>query len=377
MKPRDRVTCVLVLICACARGPHGQPHVNSRVRGPELRRVSSTELVDTGRAPLGAYTSFFTRSATGITYIGDQQYKRVVVFASNGRRMADIGQAGDGPGEFQIPAALGLIHHDSVLAVNDAGRRTMELFDATAGTFLRMFPLPVEWIGQDWVTGPDDIVFATQMADSLIGRWRTAGDSIQRFGASPRMLVQHPGLYLSHGQTNVAPAGSGFAVFVPTEPGIRIVDRNGVPQGLVVLPVARRAGEPSDLAVRQAKLARDRRYDVIGSSADGLHRLTGGELVVIHLDVDRLGDADHGRFGNFRLYASLVSADDQRACVDAPVPIQTDVAPIPAFVGDTMFVLARSVSADNGVRDAVIGFLVTDAGCEWQSTGGIQPATMH
>ena len=49
----------------------------------------------------------------------------------------------------------------------------------------------------------------------------------------------------------------------------------------------------------------------------------------------------------------------------------TDVPPIPAFRGDTMFVLARQVQADDTVRSVVYGFTFDAAGCDWVPTGGL------
>jgi hypothetical protein len=170
---------------------------------------------------------------------------------------------------------------------------------------------------------------------------------------------------MAHGQANITATNSGFIAMLPTEPGLRVLDRGGQTISFRVLPAGRRRGEPIDLLRQQRALPPAKRYQVIGSSAVGLHRLSSGELVMVHLDVDFVGEADKGRFGNFKLFVSMLSPDADRACIDAPVPFDTDVAPIPSFVGDTLFLLSRAVGSDNRVLSKVTGYTVSSGNCEW------------
>lgn len=361
-----------VAMAACSNQRSSQNRLSRSTVGPSLRLVDSTVLVDSDTNPLGAYTSFFARSAAGMTYVGDQQHKRIAVFGLDGRRLRDIGHAGSGPGEFQAPAAVGLIAADSILVVIDQAQRTMSLFDAKTGRLIHSLIVPFEWGGQDWVTRPHQVLFATSLSPTMLVRWNLLTDSIVRFAPVPRGLLQNAAVYLSHGQANVAEVDGGFAMLLPTDPGARILDDTGSERGVVIVPVARRAGEPADIVERQRKLPHSRRYDIIGSSADGIRRLSTGELLLAHLDVERLGDADHGRFGNYRLYVSIISPDYKRACVDGLVPVRSDAAIVPAFAGDTMFVITRTVTDDNQVINTAIGFLIDTDRCDWRPTGGLR-----
>jgi hypothetical protein len=97
------------------------------------------------------------------------------------------------------------------------------------------------------------------------------------------------------------------------------------------------------------------------------------------LDVDQVGKFSPEVptkliFGNYRVWASLVKADLSAACVDAPVPVETDVVPLPFFSGDTLWILSVKSDTTDQVQTKVEGFLLGEEGCDWIPTGGVGPA---
>lgn len=352
--------------------------VSTTVHGPFITSVDSTRLVEADNLPLGAFTSFFARAKNGGVFVNDMQLRRLMHFDSAGHFVGTIGSPGSGPGEFVLPGPLGLLPGDSTIMVVDVNRRWASLFDTRTGQYIRGFSVPFQDIGTNWTVRKDTVVFALNGAPALLGRWSLRDDSIQVTGAIPRHLRGEAGVTAAYGRSEVVVTDSNVIALLPTEPGLDIYTTDGKLAGWVRLPAARRRGEPLDLIAQQKKLARSDPNQVLGSSAAGLHRLSSGMLVAVHLDMTPVTSGPRGiRYGAFKMFATLISPDLQRACVDAVVPIVSDVPPIPIFVDDTMFVLTRQVLESNQVRSVVRGFLIGSAGCDWVDTGGLQRLRAH
>ncbi|MEO8031579.1 MAG: 6-bladed beta-propeller [Gemmatimonadota bacterium] len=336
---------------------------------------------DDDHAPLGNYL-FVSKSSTGSIYVSDLGNSRVVVFNAAGQIERLIGKKGNGPGEFQAPGVNAMLSGDSLLAVVDAGSRRVSIFRTADATFLRAVTLPTGDVGINWSRKADTATFALNGSTALFARWGWRGDTIQMYGSTPKRLLSDPFTVLQHGRSEAIPTSNGVVALLPTDPGLNILDAAGHATGFVLLPARRRRGEPNDLFKRAAELqAKGGPMGLapIGSMVVGMHALGSGQLATVTLDVDQLAAASEGHpgaqlFGNFRLYVSLLSKDLSKSCVDALVPIQTDVAPNPFFTGDTLWVLTRRVTPGDSVQTIVQGFLIGDHGCQWIATGGIGPA---
>jgi hypothetical protein len=367
------------LLAACGR--ESTPSREGQVDGsPVVTRVASVRLVENDTAPLGGYL-FPAKRADGTLYVGDMTNARVVQFDGRGRLVRTMGRKGHGPGEFQSPAMTGLIEQTGTLGVFDVSSSRMHLFSADSGSFIRSFVIPGNNIGLNWTVSRDTVLFAMSLSPAMLVRWIIGTDSIATLGDTPQRLLDDPMTTLQHGRAEVARSNLGLVALLQTDPGLHLLDASGHKTGFVTLPWRRRRGEPSDLPARaKAEQARGMAgLAPVGSAVIGLRRLSNGSIVTLMLDVDQIAvpteeRRPHELFGNYRVWASLIRPDLTAACVDAPVPVQTDVVPLPFFSGDTLWVLSTRSDSTGQVQTKVEGFLLGEAGCDWIETGGVGPA---
>jgi hypothetical protein len=78
----------------------------------------------------------------GRLHILDGDARHVLVVNPDGSHHLTFGTRGEGPGQFRIPTALGILA-DGTVAVFDSGHRAFLLFDGT-GAFLRTIPVAME-----------------------------------------------------------------------------------------------------------------------------------------------------------------------------------------------------------------------------------------
>ena len=336
-------------------------------RGPMIVVVDSIPLEESDTGGIGGYSAFFARAAMGELFVNDMTQRTIFRFDRGGRR--------SGPGEFDVPSVVEVLPGDSLLAVFDITRRALQLFALPSGRFLRQVALPGRDVGSNWEVQGDIVRFALQLSPAAIGTWRLPEDSVHTGGATPTALMQDPYAMMAHGRSDLATTDSGPVLLLPTEPGLLLLDAHDGIRGLVRIPVARRRGEPADLFERMAKMGRDPGgFIPFASSADGVHRLSDGAILVAHLDMDRgSGTAMSRGYGGFRLYLSVLAPDLATACVDGEVTIPTDVPPVPRFAGDTVYFLARVTGADDEVRSVLYALRAARARCEWIPTGGVVP----
>lgn len=347
--------------------------VAADVTGPSIVPVDSLVLREQDSLPLGAFTSFFDRDAAGRTFVNDMQDARLVAFGADGGFLWASGTRGDGPGQYQVPSAVEVVAHGALLAVFDVRRRTLSLVDSRTGAFRRSLPTEFQDVGTNWVIAGDTVLFAPHMAAVLGARWITTSDRVTTLGATPTRLLSAPDVTLRHGRPSIIPYEHGFLVALPATPRLLVLDSLGGQRGQIALPAARRKGESARLFDAGSR-GTQAGMGMLGSSLYGLARLASGEIAVVFLDMDVVkGDGGRARFENFKLYLSIVKPDLSAVCVDGMIPVTTDVAPLPVFVGDTLFTLARQVSTGTAVRSVIYGYRVSSEGCEWQPTGGVLP----
>lgn len=344
----------------------------SGAKGPTLVVTESVVIGESDS--IGGFATFFARSEKGELYLADMTQHAVLHYSAEGRFLGKIGKEGSGPGEFELPGSVQLLPGDTLLAVGDINRRMMQLFSLPSGRFVRQVRLQSQDIGTNWEFDGDAARFAMHLVPSAVATWRFADDTVVATGATPAALLRDPYAGMAHGRSDLARSDSGTVLFLPTEPGLLLLDTHDSTRGLVRIPVARRRGEPEDLFERMAAMGRDPGgFTPFASAAVGGHRLGDGGILVAHLDLDRApGDSPNRGYGGYRLYFSVVRADLSAACVDAEFPLETDVVPIPRFRGDTAFILTRRVVGDE-VEARLSAIRVETMGCDWLPTGGLVP----
>ncbi|MEZ4379637.1 MAG: 6-bladed beta-propeller [Gemmatimonadales bacterium] len=370
--PHAVIASALWLVAGCGNsgGPRTE-RLDTSTRGPTLVVVDSAVLAESDTISIGAYSSFFVRTASGQMVVNDMQQARLLQFGPDGRFVRSLGARGDGPGEFSLPGPMGVLPDDTTLVVLDVNARRGARFALTSGDYLGQFATTFPDAGTQWSFVGDTVVMAVNGAQELLARWPLLADTAEALGLVPPRLRGALSLRMAYGRSELVVRESSVVALLPTEPGLDIFDRRLEHRGIVLLPAVRRKGEPLDLAARQRAVERGDDQS-LASSAVGLHRLPSGTLVAVHLDMTVIRDRQrNSRQSDVRLFASLISPDLSQACLDGEVPITTDVPPIPAFRGDTMFVLARQVQADDTVRSVVYGFRFDAAGCDWVPTGGL------
>lgn len=353
-------------VVGCARS---EDRISANVHGPVLVVVDSVVLDEPDSLPMG--TSFFlAKGRNRETYLNDIVRSRILRFDAQGRLVATIGRPGAGPGELKVPGVIHLID-DTMLAVNDVAQRTVSLFDAKTGAFLRAVRFPVQDVGQTWTTLGDTLVFAAHLNPSIVAKWLWHGDAVLLSGKMPSRLMRAFEVYVRYGRSEVIATEKGYLALLPTEPGIDLLDAAASPIGFVMLPIVRRRGGGEDLVEREQRRKRGRHdFQPLGSGVSAFHRLASGEIVAVYLDVDQITGTPN--FGNFRSYLTVLSADLGRACVDGRIPLETDILPLPAFRGDTLYLLSRVVAPNDRVQTAVVGYRISTEGCDWIPTGGIR-----
>lgn len=364
----------MVFCGACAPTGEGRA-IEGPTGAPAVRLVATTSLRDSTQAPLGGYL-FASRSSAGRILVSDMANSRIVVFGPDGALEHIWGRKGNGPGEFQAPG-VNVVLYDSLLAVWDVAQRQISLLDASDGQFIRAATLPGGDVGVNWTVRGDSALFALGSSPGLFARWEWTTGKASVGGTVPAQLLTDPFTTLQHGRPEIALTAQGIVALLPTEPGVRLLSIDGRDLGLVRLPWVRRKGTPADLFAKAAAARESGPMGLapVGSAVVGLRALSNGSLLALLLDVEQLAPPREGRpgaqlFGNFKLFASLIRGDLSAACVDAPVPIDTDVPPFPFFSGDTLWVLTRKVLPADTVLNQVQGFVVGDKGCDWMATGG-------
>jgi hypothetical protein len=317
---------------------------------------------------MGEYASFFARALNGELFISDMTRHAVYRFSARGAFKGFIGRAGQGPGELELPTSVVVLSGDSVLGVYDVDKRALSLFAISTERFIRQVPFPSQDVGASWGVEGDSAFVPLHMGVSLLGVWSFPDSTVSSHLPLPTDLASSPGLMIRHGRPGIAITDSGLAFFLPTRPGLLITDGSGAIKGTVAIPAARRKGEPADLGDLEGHPP----TRMSASSADGIERLLGGEILVAHLDLDYQGGSGGSvHFTNFHLYLSALRRDLSTACVDGEIPLTSDLPPMPVFRGDTVFVLSRRVEEDDAVRTVLFAYRVDLSQCDWISTGGI------
>lgn len=152
---------------------------------------------------LGAWTDpqrgfFGPRSVVlsrGSLYVADTGNKRIVRFDEKGKRTAEIGVPGGGPGQLIEPVGLAADGAGNIY-VADTGNHRIQVFDA-GGKFLRQFPV-LGW--KDFYTepyiavGPGSSVLATDSTGGRLNEYDAASGALRRSWRSDGVFKRPTGL---------------------------------------------------------------------------------------------------------------------------------------------------------------------------------------
>ena len=127
--------------------------------------VQLAELMTPDEALLPLPWGIAANAGTGRVYVADRGGNRVAVFDASGAYAGQLGQEGDGPGEFRLPSALTLGPGGTVVVLD--GRRGVLSRWSSDGEFLREEPIPASYWGPGFAVGPEWFAAVTETTTGM------------------------------------------------------------------------------------------------------------------------------------------------------------------------------------------------------------------
>lgn len=348
--------------CGDARDPAGEAAAG------RLVALDSVTLQENDTAYVGS-PLHLTAAGDGSLFVTDGLHNRVLRFSPAGALVRSFGGPGRGPGELADPVATALMG-DSLLVVSEWGNRRASTFHVGTGAFVRSVRqegLPF------WMEARNDTVWVSGVnipRKTVLATWAMTDDSMRYFGRVPQTYEQSPALMDFHPYATLARAGDRLFVGLSGHPMILVTRLDGTVIDSIAIPAVRRRGVPNDIVRRFERNPRGISNEEVASMASALialHRLPGGELAAVHLDVTL-----NGKVITAEGFVSIVSADGGRACADTPVPLYKDGRPAVAFRGDTLIVVQQRVVSDTRAETVVQRYRVDTSACQWAPAGARQ-----
>lgn len=341
----------LLLNADCTDADRAPPGAGPAVRTYGILRLQEPDSLYLARP------SAMERGAHGETFVSDIVANRVVRYDADGTPTQVIGRPGGGPGEFRQAASV-FFRDDSTLAVLDLSRGAYQLFDIETGTFRRA--LPCEGLGWS-VAYQDSVIWLGAMnlrRGTSIAVLAAGADSFEYKIPLPPEYLRTQILAGTYVGAHVVAWRDTLLVGMTGSDLLRVFTTDGRLVDSVRVPVRVRRGVPPDI---EQLLTRPRQgvreWARLSSSLVGLFRQSQGELVLVHADyrnVRPTASAD--------VYVTTLAPDRRTACVDTPLQVSFDAAPILSFRADTLYVLDREVS-DTAVATRVTAYGVDGSEC--------------
>lgn len=371
---RPRLTAFLfacwALLASVALGCHANAETSGSVQAVLL---DSLVLEETDSVFVGRTAGLAVDDRRRILVV-DAVANALLEFDASGRFIRRYGGAGRGPGEFrQIGDAI-LSQSNGQLTLVDYSLRRLTTFDRNDGRLL----------GTRAFDGKMGSLYAANeriwygLFDPVLGRAIAVGApaTLITTDTTPVQanLVAIPQEYLTVEPLNgifgfasvVAWADSALVGFAAS-PFLLLVTAEGVVVDTVPLPARTRRGVPADLAAILSDVSRT--TPEMYTAASGLmrlHRRPDGSVITIHHDTEIAG-----RLFSARVFAGIISADRSRACMDAEIPVSSDVIPWTAVQGDSLFMLDHVVDDDSrNPRLMLRTYLLDTSACSWTSLQG-------
>lgn len=330
--------------------------------GPSVEPVGQWSLQETDSIHL-ARPGQMAASAHLDLAITDQFHQRVLFFDSLGRLTKTVGNKGSGPGEFRMIGEP-IFLDSGTLAVFDDSRRVAQIFSIDTGRMMGAFPTGPS--AHSSILAGDTLFFgSTNVEAGTLAARRTLGDSgLWLFGSRPSAYDAFPALGGIYGLISLTRGRDGIVLGVPGLDSIYLLSSvDGARLGQAWIPAVRR---------RPAATSVEELHKIFGVPRDpteiwqatsflmGMHTLSTGETLVLHMDQDLQGQAISSR-----PFVSLISADLRRACLDTLIPLESDSRIVHAFHGDDVLFLTQT--ADQGpVLTQVHRYRVSSDGCTWR-----------
>jgi hypothetical protein len=303
--------------------------------------------------------------------------ERVLRFDARGRFERAFGGPGSGPGEFRGVGDVLLIWNH-LLAVQSYGHRRISFFDIESGRPIVDIKYQgtltsgtrsgsLAWFGSlDPLTRFGVIRFDLHLlGDSSATPISTL---IPTIAPVPEAYLTNEAVRGTYGLVQVLSWPDTLLVGYAADDGLVSYDELGRAIDTVVIPVKYRRGVPKDFKQRMSfSTSSYAQMFGLASALFGMWRRPGGSFFLIHMDSNLEGK----RSIRSMAFLSLLSADRERACVDATIPASGEGQPKVTARGDTLFVLDQyTAGGQPHVISVVRKYLIDESRCSWLATRG-------
>jgi hypothetical protein len=341
-----------------------------------LTLVDSLVLDENDTLYLGKPEMSFVVDDSGLIYVADEFWNRVVRFRPNGRIDRVFGRAGSGPGEFRSTTPATIVF-DTLVIQGSSGR--LKVFNRNTGQFYFERPF-ARGVLMDGQRQGDHVVLALYDFASRRGVLSWPLDDLlhsnPEAGAAPPSanLVDLPPEYLRYpgmqdfAATGVALWADSMMVGFAGLDYLVIYLSDGTPVDTIDIPVRIRRGvTPATLAIFSKGKSPSLQQEV-GALAQFIRmwRLGNGETLLWYqqnrvvqsgTQVKFLGDA----------YLTLLAANRRSACVDTRLPFPGSDWPRLAVHGDTLLAMDQIMTGKDSLKATTVlrRYLVQDTKCKW------------
>lgn len=310
----------------------------------------------------GAVAPVLLRTAEGMMILSEFPGSMIHSYGADGGYLGAFGRSGEGPGEFRRLTGIGLLPGDSLLAAVDAGRLRVILFRLADRSFVREFAIPEPILaGMGWATVGERQIVPLFLSPSAFVVWNAQDDGFVPWGDSIAGSTGASGM----GRPVAVAVGDRVFTISPLDSMGQWHAATGELLERVPLPRTLRWGVPAD-AIAKIKEAQQRQeMQQVASTLLSGARFSGDIVGVLHVDLQ--ATADQSRMGYrvdpSQMYLTLLSSTGGPGCADAIVPVPFPEYTWPAFTGDTIWFVDRSLAADGGAQTMVRGVVVLVEKC--------------
>lgn len=348
----------LALSLAACGADGGRPSASSPAT---VARVDSLVLAESDTSYIGRPVGLAV-SPGGDYFVIDGFRPRVLRYDRQGTLVAQIGQSGEGPGEFLAPSGLAFLSETELAVIDFRGNR-ISLFDQRSGAYHRRRPFEGSYRA---ISGGRDSLWLglwNERLGTAVALWSVSNDSLTNLVPIPDVYVAGSVRRMLLDNTLVSAFGDSLLVGFAGQERLLVTSRAGETVATFRVPVVRRRGVPEDVEQRMRGAASLEAAVRESSYLLALNRLASGAVVVVHADMEL-----KGKVYLMDVMVSLVRADLRTACADAPLPLARDAQPWIAFAGDTIVVLEQVVVDPDRTKSIIRRFTLDDCSCDWRST---------
>lgn len=351
------LSTALSVACTMDSGPATDASLDGS--GPAVE-VQSDVIIQENDSVYLARPSFMSVGPSGQYFVTDNFHDLVHVIRPDGKIAFQVGQAGEGPGEFE-GASLNFPIGDSLLVVWDSRDGSLNKFDQQSGQFIEEVKNP-GFPRDAFATGETVWLGALDMTNGKgVLRWDLQSDTFESLVDVPRTYRESGALAGIFNGVMITGWNDGVLVAYSGDNALLVVARNGRITRRIEIPRARRRGVPKDIAEQMAQHREQPVLLRLLSHVRDLHVLDDGAVAVLHYDVSH--DQESMRAD---VFMTILDKDLGRACVDGIVPTLGEGLPVAAFSGDTLHLLEQVVDSNTTRVDTHLRKLAIDRSeCDW------------